>query len=170
MKNLGDSAFWWQEYVEKGRSVSEIGRSLGLSSSAALRRFEALGFSFCSRAGRRLGGDGVLSRQSLWDLYVEQDISAKEIARRAGVSAATVRTALRTAEIPARAPGRPPGCRTRPEAGQQIAAEIRRQEISRRLALGEKMVDIARHLGITKQAVWRQVWILRRREEKADGR
>ena len=83
------------EQYNLGRSTNEIAKELGVSGSAISRRLDKLGVK-----KRKIEYD--ISKEELYDLYVNKKLSARDIAKHFGCGKTHIARLIRRYEIPAR--------------------------------------------------------------------
>jgi hypothetical protein len=97
-----------RRYVDGQASLAELAAHYRVPATTVRRWLELLGIALrdvpASQGGR--AGDPVrLSRDELWELYVEQGLTATQIGDHVGVTKNVITAALHTQRIPMRPPG-----------------------------------------------------------------
>jgi predicted DNA-binding protein (UPF0251 family) len=97
-----------RQYVDEQATLSELAAHYEVTARTVRRWLEACGIQVRPQpptAGTRPAEPLTLSRDELWDLYVNQGLTAAQIAQQVGMSKNTVTTALHAQRIPVRSPG-----------------------------------------------------------------
>jgi predicted transcriptional regulator/DNA-binding phage protein len=93
-----------REYVQRGRTLAEVGAQFGVSATTVRRHLERLGIEIRSRNAKPLL-ERVLSREYLEREYVQRARTARDLAAEIGVSEQTVLRYLHRHGLPVRPAG-----------------------------------------------------------------
>ena len=142
---LKDADWLREHYVEKEMSAGEIAAELGVSKTPVLRFMKEHGIKARSIAERNSHGDVEPLRDAEWvrDHYIEQGLSAYEIAHKLGITSTTVLNWMGRHDIDVRSKSQ------RVSKGDiaplQDKQWLRRQYIDK----NQSMMDIAVELGVS---------------------